>query len=238
MQINNLKSYKTISSIDIYKNVKKVLNDRNIDNKLELLRFTGKRTNKKGKKVKSTRHVMSFRLLDRELKINGDIVNPQLYIENDYRPGRALKVSFGLYRRICENGLTLDCPLFSDRIIHRNDNVYTNQWVKQLEYQIVAYLDHIDEILKTFEVKNFSIKEDSIVDILTKLNDDKKISKKDLTAIHEIISHGEYRVEDNPVTVWGLYNIINEQVRLHSRSNIAAYDKNKGLFEMIYSLAA
>lgn len=161
---------------------------------------------------------------------------PRVHIHNDNTGGSSLRISVGLFRLICTNGLSIGIPGLS--FVHKISHLFTeNQKQKILDIPMVA--EDIIHYLKDGGVKEqiSEARSKKILDPVSVVgNLDIGIKAKDLT-ISQIIM-GSHRREDDPTNAWGLYNMVNESVRLKSRSEFIALNKDGGILEDIMLLAA
>jgi Domain of unknown function (DUF932) len=147
---------------------------------------------------------------------SGDTVYPQIQLRDQTYGGRALEVSFGLYRQVCTNGLMgfkhVAEPI---RITHHKGKAGV---LMQLVNIIEASANQFAAVLAEADVSS-TIVVNMPSHIITQLNLPPSLVKK----VTELMNANLVRAEDNVNTAWGLYNFINEVDRLRARKNSTAY---------------
>lgn len=147
---------------------------------------------------------------------SGDIVYPQIQLRDQTYGGRALEVSFGLYRQVCTNGLMgfkhVAEPI---RITHHKGKAGV---LMQLVNIIEASANQFAAVLAEADVSS-TVVVDRPTHVITQLNLPPGLANK----LQELVAANLVRAEDNVNTAWGLYNFINEVDRLRARKNSTAY---------------
>lgn len=163
-------------------------------------------------------------------------VFPRLMLSNDNTGRRSLRINVGLFRLICSNGLAIGVPGFSfgERVRH----VWSeNQRAKVLDIPMVA--ERVLEYLQSGAVEEqIELAQDTrVADPIQVVGSLPIGERAKQTAIDNIILE-RTRSEDDVRNAWGLYNVVNEAVRLRSRSEYTALAKDEGLLLHILTLAA
>lgn len=146
---------------------------------------------------------------------NGELLYPQVLLRDQTAPGKALTLSIGFYRQVCSNGLfafrgvsQVSVPHFKNRT---QTFIYLIDQIQALLSQASLLMGEISEMAaKTIPLPIAAVESMDLP---------KKLKERVITAI----AAKNYRQEDNPHTLWGLYNIINEIDRLTARRNSTAY---------------
>jgi len=160
---------------------------------------------------------------------------PQLFLSNDNTGRRSLRISVGLFRLVCSNGLTVGVPglSFETRIRHVWGELNRG---KVLDLPLVAesLLLHIaNELPLQVEMAKDTHVRDAI-GIVASLPIGERAREDAISRL----AFGDTRAEDDTGTAWGLYNVVNESVRMRSRSERTALAKDEGLLSHIMGLAA
>lgn len=163
----------------------------------------------------------------------GGKITPRLWLRNDNTGGSALSVGIGLYRWVCSNGLYIGVQAFGTRLIHR-DGPHAHRVLDALPEALSAAMDDIASGAATDLLLEASatVVTDPI-DVVGSL--DVGLRTKQF-AIDNIIL-GRLRAEDNPNTAWGLYNIVNEAARFHTKSKWRTVNRDMTLLSDIQLLA-
>lgn len=160
---------------------------------------------------------------------------PQLFLFNDNTGRSSLRLSVGLFRLVCSNGLTVGVPglSFETRIRHTWSET---QRGRVLDLPLVAeqIVEHIrTDLLDSIEVA----KETRVIDPISVVAS-LPIGERAREQAISMLAYGSQRDADDPHTAWGLYNHVNECVRSRSRSEFTAVRKDEGLLSHIITLAA
>lgn len=130
--------------------------------------------------------------------------------------GKALVITFGVYRLVCSNGL-MGLRAFSTpiRVPHYANRV---QLMQRLTEVITLKLAESQEVLAEIEAMNKAMVVNPYQAVET-LGLPTNVVKE----VQAALATGSHRTEDNPNTVWGLYNLVNEMDRRNARRNSTAY---------------
>lgn len=226
---NNRKTtdkYKFINTDVLVERVSQVLADQGLNSQYVI---------KSSRGAKTTRHIVDFRF-DQTVNFLGDQVNPRIIIINSYNGESALQVRVGLYRLVCSNGLIVGQDWFTERIIHLK-GLTTDQKLAVLNEKVLAAIRYIQQKLNGLEPvlsrKLTLVQELNIVSSLG-------LADKHVNNIHNMLL-SPYRASylrpaDNTSTVWGLYNVINENIK--GKTQYTNDIKNLNLMDKIVKLAA
>jgi len=170
-----------------------------------------------------------------EVPGDGTLV-PRLFFHNDNTGRKALSIGVGLFRLICSNGLTVGVPGMSfEAKLRHVDGPRAHEQLDILPAMVAeavqfieagGLLDQIDAAKETKVTEPIEVVASLPIGIRAKEQ-----------AI-DWLAHAQTRKEDNPYTAWGLYNTVNEAVRLRSRNEFTALAKDEGLLSHIITLAA
>jgi hypothetical protein len=159
------------------------------------------------------KHIVKFRHSSDTLKI-GD-TKPELIVKNDGLGKGSLKISFGLYRLVCANGLVVGNSFFNFKFNH-DKNILTN-----LDVAIPKILNQSDVLreqvsrlssLGTTEDQRLELSR-AALDIMLQ-NSNYKIQSIDLNQFLKV-----RRWDDNKQDAWTVFNRVQENV---FRSNVRA----------------
>lgn len=107
-------TYKTIDSSETIRQIKTTLDQLEVDYLV------------KGARLAGTKEHITF-TLELPMYVNGDLIHPQIILVNSYNKECAFRLSIGLYRFVCSNGLMVGDTLFSERIIHVEGHTATQK---------------------------------------------------------------------------------------------------------------
>lgn len=134
--------------------------------------------------------------------VNGDVLYPMFQVRDQTYPGASLRIRIGFYRQVCSNGLFGFKVGELESIRHTPNN---RELIARLDERIAIGLERLVQMeqqvsrLQSMEVSNPLL-------VVESLNLPTRLGKNVIASIN----HGLHRAEDNPRTVWGLYNLINE----------------------------
>ena len=174
----------------------------------------------------STSHFVEIGLKDTFTLPDG-LYSPRVIIRNSYAGESALVVQCGVFRYICENGLTIGSKTFAIKIRHvgrTQEQVYS-----ELRANIIVAIENAKTLAQAmYAGMSESI---SIVDLKRKLNT-LNLSKKVKDVVLYRFQHAT-RPEDATQTLWSAYNIVNEIMRERGRSEMRTFDRNNNLSEKL-----
>jgi hypothetical protein len=196
--------------------------------------------------VKTTKHLIEFKFEDLKNDLFGTPATPRLLIWNSYNGECALSINVGVYRVVCANGLTVGQEIFQDRAVHMEDSGIIKV-VAEFQDKLKEALDYVrhNMIPSLTERMNTDIQPADVLRIVRQLGQDGALS---LRNVDRIINHlsldletGDFifcnRKEDRDLTLWNLYNIINEVMRNTGRSTLAQEMKNVKLMDRLLKIA-
>lgn len=191
--------------------------------------------NAKGENSDEKRVLLSVDLprLSLNLPELGGKLTPRLWLLNDNTGRSAMTVGIGFFRFICMNGLYIGVNLFGTKLQHRQGPRATSV-LDGLPEALVGAMESIasgaatDVLLDAADQKVADP-----IDVIGSL--DLGLKVKD-AAISQIVLNCT-RSEDNPNTVWGLYNIVNEAGRKQGRSLYKAAVNDMSLLQEIQFLS-
>ena len=173
-----------------------------------------------------TKRGFKFIINNIKLDLHGDKVSPMIIVLNSLNKESSLNFKGGLFRFACCNGMTIGKEMFVGKIIHRKGETF-EQKIKDLEYQIAAFLDKIQELYARVERETAQeLSTNQMVRIVESL----KITKKaKALAKTKIIFPQTRREEDMYNNIWILWNIVNEAIRETSKKESARERHNNNL---------
>jgi hypothetical protein len=164
---------------------------------------------------------------------NGEPMQALLKIQDSTVPGMAFRVSVGVLRLICLNGMFGFGTEFETRVNHRVGQSAFDK-LAGLPAAIEAALKGLPQLAAAAEGLAAVPVADPI-DVLLSLNIPEKVRENAIS----IIGRQAYRFEDQPTDAWGLYNIVNEVDRLLARKGSTAYlERDERLADDIICLAS
>lgn len=174
----------------------------------------------------NTRHVIRIRFDG--LKGTGqDQYFPELVLYNSYDGEQSLRLSTGMFRLICSNGLTIGEGITEHTRV-RHVQGPAMDFRKNLEYQIAACIDALVSMESTIaRLKGMTLPatvEQGITDSL-------KLSKR-MTGQLSLIRSGAAG-RDSEQNLWAYYNAVNEVLRKGSRSAAANEFRNMNLLSKL-----
>ena len=183
---------------------------------------------------RSTRHTVRIRFSGPD---SGPAVSkegfPELVIKNSYNGESSLSFHLGLYRLICSNGLTIAVPgadAHNLSQITRHLEGPSREFHKNLDYQIAAAFEGLKTLGDTI-----TRLENTPVTALTELYLTASLGlSKRQNELYSSIRVGTYG-RDTDMSLWAVFNAINETYRRTSRSESANESRNIGLLERIES---
>lgn len=184
------------------------------------------------------RHVVSILLNDFNINVGGSDMVPRVMLRNSFVPGTSCLILGGFYRFVCANGIMVGTETFRERVIHRV-GPKADEWIEDFPQMIAACVEHL--VFKSAAQLNRATETDvsdfNVGQIIN--NNILKLPKKTVKAVWDVYSTFSEREEDVLDTVWGLYNIVNEQLRLtHEENEARTFDHNNNLLENILKIAA
>lgn len=188
---------------------------------------------------KSTHHLCEVLFHDLEQDLFGTPVIPRLLMWNSYNRECSLSINVGVFRKVCNNGLTMSTDMFSQRAIHIKGREI-EQVLKEFEPQVAESIDYIATRMNSDFVGLLggSLNQWEYRRILDNMIDRKIISLKIRNKILEEVRTNRTRMEDRNPILWSFYNLVNEHIRFGSRSVIRQELRNNKLMEQIILAAA
>lgn len=166
------------------------------------------------------KHLVKFRH-NGEIKIGDSI--PELLIQNDGLGKRALRISFGLYRLVCANGLVVGSDFFNYKFNH-NSSILSNldRAVPEILNQSEVLRDQVLRLsnLETTGEQRLDLAS-AAVEIMTK-NSSLNLQSADLSQLLK-----PRRWADSDQSAWSVFNRIQENVFRSRVQAIVLNDKNE-----------
>lgn len=163
---------------------------------------------------------------DRLVALKDSPVAPRIQVKDQTFAGSSLTIRLGLWRQICSNGL-MGFKWSETRLPHFKKNT---DLFNALDETVERLIVSMPELIKRVE----SLQGQTInwSDVIGQLG----LSSRMVREVSTTIQTGRNRMEDDPHTVWGLYNIINEIDRRTSRGT-AYLSRDEQMLERIISAA-
>lgn len=186
-----------------------------------------------GRGSKSTKHAVVL-TLPNPVSLAGTQCYPRIYVRNSYDGESALTVRVGFYRLICTNGMMIGTDHFNGRIVHLQSGV---QQLAQLRSSIVAAVQWC-----TVELPKLADRLNSVLltpvqisTVLARIGASKRLAERVSTRVQFpwVAVRTEDRQVDGQLTAWNVWNIINEQQRILSRSQLRQLEVNARLLDAV-----
>jgi hypothetical protein len=140
-------------------------------------------------------------------------VAPRIQIKDQTYSGAALQLRIGLWRQVCSNGL-MGFKFSEERITHHKKNEVLFQQLDEAVERLVSLSPKLLEQVQELQLKK--IEWQSVIGQLG-------LSPNMVDSVGRFIQAGFNRVQDDPNTAWGLYNIVNELDRRKARRGSVAF---------------
>ena len=185
-----------------------------------------------GRKRTSTKHGVVI-TLDKPVDLAGTLCYPRIYVRNSYAGESALLVNVGFFRLICSNGMMIGTTHFSGRILHIQSGV---DQLPKLRQSVRDAIEWCTKGLPEFANKLNSVvlSVNQISTVLASIGASTALGE----AVTYKIAHPEHiRAEDKQpdgsLSAWNVWNIVNEQQRNRSRSQLRQLDVNARLLDAV-----
>jgi hypothetical protein len=189
-------------------------------------------------KGSGTRHAINIPI-GSETTMRGDIIHPNITLINSYNAECALKILVGFQRLVCMNGMTIGEEMYSERIVHRVGDKIDN-FLSTFEEQVGTALGQVTGQLQLVEdLSSQTILQGQALQVIRNLADDKVVTKvaAEVTANRYIYdAFRRYEDEQQKHTVFGLWNVLNEELRRTATTRTSAFrllDRNNKLLPAI-----
>jgi hypothetical protein len=143
----------------------------------------------------------------------------------------AFRVQIGLYRLVCSNGLTIGQTVFNERVTHIRGPLFETK-MDEIEWRIAAAIEQLHDVVArlagTALGTSISLVQERV--LIESLGYSKRLTGSIIDALH---SNNRRPVDFG--TLWGTYNVINEVLREHSRSEYRNELINSDLMDRVLS---
>ena len=180
-------------------------------------------------------------IMNVESRIHGDMIRPRILLRNSTDGTAACQIHVGFLRLVCSNGLISGSSVYSERVIHRvtkdgRVDRFLTELPQKLSYaiQFICSASFID---KMQSLTSQALNIDMQVQIASALHDSGRLSERQFQATVSRLT-SPYRRSEDTHTTWGVYNVINEAMRLTSRSEGRNADRNVSLLDSVVELAS
>lgn len=164
----------------------------------------------------------------------GGVITPRLWLKNDNTGGSALTVGIGFFRLVCLNGLYMGLhTAMGLKLSHRDGPTAHNvlDLLPETLNSVVANIASGEATEALIEASQQKVL--NPIDIIGSLNIGKKAKERSI----DLVAWNHGRQEDDYNSVFGLYNLVNEQIAKTSRSSYRAAEKDMGLMQNIQLLS-
>lgn len=180
---------------------------------------------------KGSTHGLKYTLHGLRTTVNGDSVTPTINIVNSYGGERAFQITVGFFRLVCSNGMIVGTALFNRRIVHLKGET-TERQLAEVALGIAAALDYLagDFAKDMQQLATTTVSQDVMVRISQAVG----LSKSRLADVESKIRNVQSRrLQDRGDNLWTLWNLLNETLRLRSRSELRQLLVNNDLLDQI-----
>lgn len=176
----------------------------------------------------------SYEILDNDLSITdgGDVIRPQIKISHSYNRSTKYTITFGYYRLICSNGLTIPVEHEQNYTVVGMHTQAILGSIGKLFNNLAAFLDSSKEVTKSFEVLGDTWIP-NWVDRLETVMDATGI-KKGQDDIMSIIRSESNTLYDGKVNDWLIYNGINQGYIFNNDINKKMPDVREKLDQKVF----
>lgn len=220
----NSTTYRTIDTEQVISSIRRQLGDR-----------MGPVTVLRGNGVKSTRHAIRIGINGDPIRVNGDLIQPNLYLWNSYDVGMAFVVMIGYFRFVCQNFCHVGESFYKERIIHRVGETCE----RKLKLLDVAVGGAVDYMLTDFaddmqEYTAIELTETQMIQVAGNLSLNDKAKRQLITRI----CFPYARIDaDRGNNAWSLYQMANMSLAGSTRSNLRFIEKDKDLLTDVVELS-
>ena len=176
---------------------------------------------------KSTKHVVRVRF-DALQGTGNNQYFPELVIYNSYDGEQSLRISTGMFRLICSNGLTIGEGISEHVRVKHISGQKVEDFKKNLEFQIAACLDALGQLNAAVQ-KYTNMELPATVE--QRLTEFLHLPKRAEATLRDIRG-GSFRRDTEP-NLWAYYNAVNEALRVKSRSEVGNEYRNMNLLDKI-----
>lgn len=186
------------------------------------------------KRIKSTKHTVEIRL-QTPLMLVGSECYPTVLITNSYAGESSLQVTVGFHRLVCSNGMVAGVVHFRERINHvgaKNSDKFTHL-ADTIKRAIEFSCSRLEEIAARANAATAT--EAELQDLLGAVMASPTLAKRVKEATR--YARPEDRTGPNgTLTMWNLWNIVNEQMRKGGRSEVRLLERNVKLANAVDSV--
>lgn len=188
----------------------------------------------RSKSVFSTKHCARINMGEEETLFDTK-VRPQLVLWNSYNGECTFRASLGFYRFVCANGMTIGTDMTTVKLRHVVGQKWDTSLAKFVEDLKRLSETGLSEVLAPMDVK---LNGTQARLILRELKGRGIVSER----LAELVAHGFtcniWRYEDRTGRLWDLWNVLNEQMRRASRSEVRFEERNDRLFSQVLEAAS
>jgi hypothetical protein len=175
--------------------------------------------------------------LRKPLMLAGTECYPTVYIRNSYAGESALIVTVGFYRLVCSNGMAVGTVDFKESITHvgkRNADKFS-QLANTIKRAVEFSCTQLEAIVE--RANSCTATEEDIARLLGAMKSSTRLHGRVMDAIRS--ARPEDRTGPNgSLTMWNVWNILNEQMRKGSRSQVRQLERNVQLANAVVAMAA
>ena len=153
----------------------------------------------------------------------GDIVNPRVRWTNSYDGSTSHEVSFGAYRLVCTNGMTL--PVFDKHIKLRHSTGIGARAARDTVQGIQEFVDKFKDLTEGYSI----LSERKIGDIdarIEEITNETKFPQRQMEYVQTRV-RSEAKTMGAPVTDWLIYNGFNFQLNHNEAIKVKEHKKEK-----------
>lgn len=188
--------------------------------------------------ARNTTHFITYTIHDLELATDGGL-KARIIQRNSYNGEAGFTMRIGFLRLVCTNGLMVGSSCHESYLRHLKGN-YFDSVVEGLQPAIAASIKYLRDSASqdVQEMQDRWLTFDQAKLIVADLKLSNRMTKSVELALMKKWLWQTGRVQDRPANLWTLYNIVNEVVRLRSRTQFGSTKHEFNLFDDISRIAA
>lgn len=188
----------------------------------------------RSKSVTNTKHCARINMGEEETLFDTK-VRPQLVLWNSYNGECSFRASLGFFRFVCANGMTIGTDMTTVKLRHVVGQKWDTSLAKFVEDLKRLSETGLTEVLAPMETK---LNGTQVRLILREIQARGVISERLFKHVERGFIVNSWRYEDRTGRLWDLWNVLNEQMRRASRSQVRFEERNDRLFSQVLETAS
>lgn len=188
----------------------------------------------RSKSVTNTKHCARINMGEEETLFDTK-VRPQLVLWNSYNGECSFRASLGFFRFVCANGMTIGTDMTTVKLRHVVGQKWDTSLAKFVEDLKRLSETGLTEVLAPMETK---LNVTQVRLILREIQARGVISERLFKHVERGFIVNSWRYEDRTGRLWDLWNVLNEQMRRASRSEVRFEERNDRLFSQVLETAS